>query len=155
MRIFVQGQLPKVLFVYRYGGLSAEPFIRMARPSASRSSSLEKAPRLVGQLNSEGIISLEKDSSPLSSKPPRSLKVALEAATSSRGLSRTSSETGSDEDYDALKHDPATVVRGGKGGGFAVDDGRNLSGGAANGSTYQALKSASKSRPNPGPLRSM
>lgn len=124
----------------------------------SRSSSLDKAPQLVGQLNAEGIASLQKDLSYLAptSNPPRSLKAALEAVSSSkRGISDTSSETASEEDYDALRHDPSTVVRGGRGGGFEEDANGGASEPVNNGKTYEDLKPSSKSRPRPSRLRSM
>jgi sterol O-acyltransferase len=97
-----------------------------AEPPAvnNQSSSLDKAPQLVGQLNSNGIASLHEAityTSPASSGAPRSLKAALEAVTDSgrsTNGSDTASETASEEDYDAMKHDPSAMVAGGKGGGF-------------------------------------
>jgi sterol O-acyltransferase len=124
----------------------------------SRSSSLDKAPQLVGQLNAEGIARLQKDLSyrAPSLDPPRSLKMALEATTDSRRrISDTSSETASEEDYDALRHDPSAVVKGSRGGGFEEENGWMPSEPATNGKTYEELKPSTNSRPRPNRLRSM
>lgn len=128
----------------RQGSGNAPPRI------SNRTSSIDKAPQLVGQLNADGIASLEAD--PLyknasRSNPPRSLKNALDAAVDSRRNSSgdATSET-SEEDYDNLKHDPAAVVDGGKGGGYEDGESRHsppeLNGnGNGNGhKTYEALK---------------
>ncbi|KUJ15743.1 MBOAT-domain-containing protein [Mollisia scopiformis] len=127
----------------RHGSGNAPPKI------ASRTSSIDKVPQLVGQLNADGIASLEADpayAKPSRSNPPRSLKTALDAATDSRRNSSgdTTSET-SEEDYDNLKHDPAAVVGGGKGGGYEEEVVRTQStpelDGNGNGhKSYEALK---------------
>lgn len=93
-------------------------------------SSLDKTPRLVGRLDATGIASFEADETASNGHspgpPPRSLKVALDAAALVNGHSGvTTPESASEEDYDKLQHDPLTVVAGGKGGGFShgQDDG--------------------------------
>jgi sterol O-acyltransferase len=110
-------------------------------------------------LNVDGIASLEADTTytGATSNPPRSLKAALEAVGGSRrSISDTSSETASEEDYDALKHDPMAVVRGGRGGGFVAEDGTKTPELVTNGRSYEELKTRpSKSRPTPSRLRSM
>jgi sterol O-acyltransferase len=76
----------------------------------------------------------------------------------------TGSET-SEEDYDNLKHDPATVVGGGKGGGYGAEaekkhvtiglNGNGNSNGNGSGyKTYEALKVPS-SRPGAPRLKSI
>lgn len=126
----------------------------------NRSSSLDKAPQLVGQLNADGIASLQEDTtyvSPTTPNAPRSLKAALDAVTDSRrstSVSDTASETASEEDYDALKHDPSAVVVGGKGGGFVAETHGAKT--PDTGKTYEGLKaSSSKSRPGPPRLKSI
>jgi hypothetical protein len=96
------------------------------------SSSLEEAPRLVGKLDATGIASLEADETFANGRspegPPRSLKVALDAAALVNGRSgETTPDSTSEEDYDKLQHDPLTVVVGGKGGGFSGDRGGGAS----------------------------
>jgi sterol O-acyltransferase len=125
---------------------------------SSRSSSIDKLPQLVGQLNSEGIASLKADPTyiqPRRANPPRSLKTALAVAADSRTDSSadTTSET-SEEDYDAFRHDPMAVVAGGKGGGFeGATNGKTPE---ANGSkAYELLKIPSSSRPGPTRLKSI
>ncbi|RDW57990.1 hypothetical protein BP6252_13401 [Coleophoma cylindrospora] len=89
-------------------------------------SSLDQAPQLVGHLNADGTANLEVDNSYVASKQttkaPRALKEALKAA--GRDYEGTSldvvSDSASEEDYDALLHDPMTVKLGGKGGGYDV-----------------------------------
>ena len=74
-----------------------------------------------GQLNADGIARLEVDSSysaPRAPNPPRSLKAALEAVTDAGRNDSDATSTASEEDYDALKHDPMAVVNGARGGGF-------------------------------------
>lgn len=132
---------------------------RLATPTETpvinnRFSSLDKAPQLVGQLNSDGIANLREDTaytSPTSPGAPRSLKVALEAVTDSgrsTNGSDTASETASEEDYDAIRHDPSAVVAGGKGGGFThgakTPDTEK---------TYEGLKAPSSKKSRPGPPR--
>jgi sterol O-acyltransferase len=127
--------------------------------AASRSSSLDKVPQLVGQLNSEGIASLEADhtyTQPRRSEPPRSLKIALDAVDGSRRNSSadSTSESASEEDYDAFRHDPMAVVAGGKGGGF--EGATNGTAAETNGSkTYESLKVPSNLRPGPARLKSI
>lgn len=87
----------------------------------SRNSSFERVPQLVGTLDDDGTALLKPDSSftPSLSQPPRSLANAMDAVASARS---SSSDGGSEEeDYDAFKHDPDTIVNGGKGGGYAAE----------------------------------
>jgi sterol O-acyltransferase len=125
--------------------------------ATSRSSSIDKVPQLVGQLNSDGTASLEADTAytfPNSSNPPRSLKAALDSvADSRRDSSRdTTSEFSSEEDYDALKHDPEAIIAGGKGGGFIAEtNGKTLATDKNN--SYEEIKVPSRSRSRPGPTR--
>lgn len=135
-----------------------------------RTSTIDNIPQLVGQLNSDGIASLEVDPlyQPFSrSNPPRSLKIALDAAaTDSRRNSSgdTQSET-SEEDYDNLKHDPAAVVGGGKGGGYEETqashitpelNGNGYSSSNGNGfKSYEALKTDTHKRPGTQRLKSI
>lgn len=130
------------------------------RDDLNLSSSLDDAPHLVGQLNSDGIASLTPDpaySTLGSSGRPGSLRAALEAvADSGRNTSDTSSETASEEDYDALKHDPMTVVKGGRGGGFLTEDAMNAPETNISGKTYgKSSVNPSKLQPGPAQLRSM
>jgi sterol O-acyltransferase len=131
-----------------------------AKPiDTSRSSSLDRVPQLVGQLNSDGIANLEADKNyvPRSrTEPPRSLKTALNAVADSRsGSSLNSGSEISEEDYDALKHDPMTVVRGGKGGGFGGESNGKTTPEVDGEKTYQDIKPSSKSRPHPTRLKSI
>lgn len=127
---------------------------------SNRSSSLDKAPQLVGQLDSDGIANLHEDTtyiSPTNPGAPRSLKAALEAVAGSgrsTNWSDTASETASEEDYDAMKHDPSAVVVGGKGGGFVAKAHESTT--QDTGKTYEGVKSpSSKSRPAPMRLKSI
>jgi sterol O-acyltransferase len=90
-------------------------------PNLDPSSSLEEVPRLVGKLDANGIASLEADETIANGqsprRPPRSLKVALDAVAPANGKSGETTPD-SEEDYDKMQHDPLTVVVGGKGGGF-------------------------------------
>jgi sterol O-acyltransferase len=114
---------------------------------SNRSSSLDKAPQLVGQLDSDGIANLHEDTtyiSPTNPGAPRSLKAALEAVAGSgrsTNWSDTASETASEEDYDAMKHDPSAVVVGGKGGGFVAKAHESTT--QDTGKTYEGVKSPS------------
>ena len=134
----------------------------MARPSAPAkgfptAESFDKAAKLVGHIGRNGIVNLKEDNTSISneSKPPRSLKAALEAVTNgSQSSSYASSEATSEEDYDSLKHDPLTVVRSGKGGGFSNGDGASSP--AVNEErTYEEVKVPSKSRPKAPRLKSI
>jgi len=139
--------------------MACPPTVNAKTPPANidRSSSLDSAPQLIGQLNQDGIASLEENnthSAPTLHSPPRSLKAALEAVASSRGGSiDTASETASEEDYDALKHDPTAFVRGGKGGGFLADsNGVQTPDAAINGRQHKDAKIPS-SKSHPGSTR--
>ncbi|KAI9048651.1 hypothetical protein LZ554_007482 [Drepanopeziza brunnea f. sp. 'monogermtubi'] len=127
--------------------------------TVSPSSSTEGVSQLVGRLGSDGIASLQADTSYARhgpSNPPRSLKVALEAAGRSGSSTYTTSES-SEEDYDALKHEPTAVIVGGKGGGF--DESEKTSEESdivVNGKrTYEEIKAAPKARPAPRRLKSI
>jgi sterol O-acyltransferase len=98
-------------------------------PSQGRSIISEELPfrdqtaRLVGALNPNGTASFVVDdittTSQLPNSTPRSLKAALDAAAGARRNSgATTPDSVSEEDYDTLRHDPLTVVVGGKGAGF-------------------------------------
>jgi sterol O-acyltransferase len=121
---------------------------------------MDKAPQLVGQLNSDGIANLREDTTyitPTSPAPPRSLKAALEAVAVPRrntNCSDTASETASEEDYDAMKHDPSAVVPGGKGGGFVAEKDEEKT--TILDKTYEELKrSPSRSRHGAPRLKSI
>jgi len=126
---------------------------------ASRSSSMDKVPQLVGQLNADGTASLKADDTytqPRRAEPPRSMKMALGALDSSRRNSSadSASESASEEDYDAFRHDPMAVVAGGKGGGF--EGAANGNGVETNGNkTYESVKVPTNSRPGPARLKSI
>ena len=117
-----------------------------------------KTPELVGHLNSAGISRPEIDPAyvpegPL--EPPESLKTAPYDSSVSRGMSiDTTSESTSEEDYDALQQDPMAVVKRGKERGFVA----NLDGADAKTSSaekiYETLNaSPPKSRSGPKRLR--
>lgn len=106
-------------------------------------------------MDDDGTACLEPDStfSPKSrSEPPRSLKKALDAAADTRRGSLTDggSESQSEEDYDALKLDPNTIVKGGKGGGFEAN-GKGTTGASVE-TSFQEIKSSSL-KPRPGAAR--
>jgi sterol O-acyltransferase len=113
---------------------------------------MDKAAQLVGQLNPDGSVSLEEDigyTSPAMLKPPRSLKVALDAAAASgRNQSDTASNSGSEEDYDALKQEPGTLVRERTGRESVVHQEETNEG------TYESIK-PSKTRPMPPRLKTI
>ncbi|KAG0652365.1 putative phospholipase [Hyphodiscus hymeniophilus] len=122
-----------------------------------QTSSLDKASQLVGKLNSDGIANLHEDTTyvpPTNPRAPRSLKAALEAVTDSgrsTNGSDTASETASEEDYDAMKHEPSAVVAGGRGGGFSHGPKT-----AETQTSYEELKpSSKKSRPGAPRLKSI
>lgn len=133
----------------------------------SRSSSLDKVPQLVGQLNSNGTVKVKADPTYTKSSRtshPQSLKMALNAVADSRRDSSGSgdsaiSDTASEEDYDALQHDPTSVVVGAKGGGFVIE--ANGTSGATTGlngdskKTYEEIVPKPKSRPGAPRLQSI
>lgn len=129
----------------------------MARPS---NVSLDQAPQLSGQLNADGIARLEVDSSysaPRAPNPPRSLKAALEAVTDAGRNDSDATSTASEEDYDALKHDPMAVVNGARGGGFIeARESVKAADPVTTGRTYEELNTPfPKSRPGPGRLQNI
>lgn len=95
---------------------------------STRSSSSDQASRIVGKLDADGIAIFDVEGTSAATQSagalPRSLNIALDTAarnTNHSGLSTPGSS--SEEDYDDLRHDPLTVVAGGRGGGF--DRGRD------------------------------
>ena len=118
----------------------------------NRSSSLDKVPQLVGQLGSDGIANLQADTTytaPKTHGAPRSLKAALEALRDSvRSSSDTAWEIPSEEDYDAIKHDPMAMVAGGTGRAFGSETNGAETPDAALGKTHEGVTApSSKSRP--------
>jgi sterol O-acyltransferase len=93
------------------------------------------------------------------SEPPRSLKQALDAVADTRRGSSSDggSESQSEEDYDALKHDPNTIVKSGKGGGFTSEaNGNGTTSTSVVETSFQEIKSSSlKPRPSAARLKSI
>lgn len=96
--------------------------------------------------------------------PPRSLKTALDAVAGEKHSSNDTASETSEEDYDTLRHDPATVVGGGKGGGYTEDEKSRIntsesgSRDIVNGNgykSYESLKGPSRTRPNTPRLKSI
>lgn len=85
------------------------------QPAPGRlSSSLSEPAHLVGQLNADGTASLQAGNAASLRLPrPGSPNAAINAVAS-----ESTSESGSEEDYDAIQHDPATIIEGSEGGGF-------------------------------------
>jgi sterol O-acyltransferase len=141
---------------------------RLAPPNqlprqASRSSSVDSEPQLVGQLNFDGTASLKAVTynTTNAKESPKTLKIALESVagvrrespSSASGDSNSIASDASEEDYDAMKPDPRTVVVGAKGGGFMVETDELT---ATNGKkTYEDIKTSTKSRPKPTRLKSI
>ena len=128
--------------------------------ASSRSSSMEKIPQLVGQLNSDGTAILQAD--PSLSLPgggaerPRAMKLALDAVARRRySTGDTPSEMSSEEDYDALQHDPGTIIRGGKGGGVEADTSRPSTPLVNGAKVFEDLQIGSKKRPGVTRLKSI
>lgn len=130
---------------------------------ASRSSSIDSQPQLVGKLNSDGIATLEVDTTFTKlnrGELPRSMKAALNGnrkAEMRRDSSASDSlaSDASEENYDELKHDPTTVIVGAKGGGFVAEMSDSSTEAQKGKKTYQDVKSSSKSRPGPTRLKSI
>ncbi|KAL2071365.1 hypothetical protein VTL71DRAFT_12600 [Oculimacula yallundae] len=118
---------------------------------------LDKMPQLVGQLNSDGIASLSADPNYLhpTRSPPRSLKAALDATNSRRDSSGYTTSESSEEDYDALKHEPSAVIVGSQGGGFEKEEVEKSGLGTNGNRTYEEIKTKVKSRPTPMRLKSI
>lgn len=92
----------------------------MGRTSSKRppvttntSSSLDEKSNSIGSSNSDNYLRVDTAATSANSRRPRSLKAALDSVGSSR-----TPESGSEEDYDALKPDPSAIAVGGKGGGY-------------------------------------
>jgi sterol O-acyltransferase len=125
---------------------------------SSSSEKFEKVPQLVGHMDEDGTAHLEPDSkiTPTNPpEPPQSLKKALDAAVDSGRESSpdAGSESQSEEDYDALTHDPNAIVVGGKGGGFAAEaNGKGL-GDPSVEKSFEEIKA--KSRPGAARLKSI
>ncbi|KAI9810397.1 MAG: acyl-CoA/sterol acyltransferase [Pycnora praestabilis] len=120
--------------------------------------STESASHFIGELSPDGIASFRKDIfavaegtngttiSRADSNGQPTAEVTRERNESDSSTTRSSSE--SEEDYDALKIDPSTIVEGGRGGGLeregalAAPSRRKSSTGVANGTTsrWEALK---------------
>ncbi|KAH7419877.1 MBOAT family protein [Cadophora sp. MPI-SDFR-AT-0126] len=125
--------------------------------SSSRSSS-GYAVQLIGQLGADGIANLQADpnySTPSRSNPPRSLKAAFDATESRRDSSGYTTSDSSEEDYDALKHEPSAVIVGSKGGGFEKEQVEKSGLGINGNRTYEEIKPPVKSRPTPTRLKSI
>ena len=129
----------------------------------SRSLSFEKfeeLPQLVGHMDEDGTARLEPDSkySPTNhSEPPRSLRKALDAAVNSGRESSPDAGSGSqsEEDYDALKHDPNAMVVGGKGGGFVAEaNGKGVADPDVE-ESFEEIKASVKPRPGAARLKSI
>ena len=97
----------------------AEP--ALARPSISHGTSSDELTHLVGQLRQDGVAHLRpaepqaptEDATRTGPVPKLPSSEDVDTAARVRAASASS-----DENYDALEVDPATVVRGGKGGGL-------------------------------------
>ncbi|KAI9808703.1 MAG: hypothetical protein M1825_003855 [Sarcosagium campestre] len=86
-------------------------------PSLSTSSSFDAAPKLTGQIDpDDGIASLAPAMETLDSLSQAEDTIVAE--TPSTPTARSSAESSSEEDYDALELDPSTVRAGAKGGGY-------------------------------------
>ena len=122
--------------------------------SSEKTSSVNAAPQLIGQLHTDGTAELKADSSHVPSARPRSLKAALDAVAASgrAGFTDASSETASEEDYDALKHDPMALVPGGRGGGYESPT-RALISGATR--PHEVRETSSRLRPSTQRLKSI
>ena len=82
------------------------------------------------------------------------MKAALDGALDEKdGSVDTMSET-SEEDYDALRHDPGAVVTGGKGGGFVAET-DNKTPDASGKILYEKIKVESNSMSGPARLKSI
>ncbi|KAL5321793.1 hypothetical protein ACEPPN_009756 [Leptodophora sp. 'Broadleaf-Isolate-01'] len=131
--------------------------VRSALEPSSRSSSTD-ALQLVGELGPDGIANLSADpnySPPSRSNPPRSLKAALDAAEPRRDSSGYTTSDSSEEDYDALRHEPSAVIVGSKGGGFEKESIEKSGLGINGNRTYEDIKTPAKSRPTPTRLKSI
>src|SRR5437763_16096654 len=111
-----------------------------AMPNGNGFNLLDEAPRLVGELDTDGTATLEVDStrknsassehisSELDDKALPGMANVWDLKTRNRGevisdaaSLNSSMSTSSEEDYDRLKYDPSTVIVGGKGGGLHTD----------------------------------
>ena len=108
--------------------------------------SVDAATQFIGQLDEDGIANLEEDPTHTKrdpSRPTRSLKAVLVGTDSDQTGADNGSESTSEEDYDSLKHDPLTVVSGGRGGGYGeIDDLDTRQ------KSYEEIRPSSGSRPN-------
>jgi len=114
---------------------------------SAHTTSIDIAPQLVGKLCEDGTAQLEQDTiytKGNSSRHSQSLKDVLEGSThSSQNGSDNGSESTSEEDYDSLKHDPLTVVSGGRGGGYENVDELNKP------KSYEEIRTSSGSPSSP------
>jgi len=111
---------------------------------SAKTISIDKPPQLIAKLGGEDIAKLQEDITYTKGDGhTRSLEAVLDGGTYlSQNGTDTGSESTSEEDYDSLKHDPLTVVSGGKGGGFgkSVESERPDS--------YEENRGSSTSQPN-------
>lgn len=82
-------------------------------PVTTDTSLLDENSNSIGSSRSDNHLRVDTAATSANSRKPRSLKAALDSVD----LSKTP-ESGSEEDYDALKPDPSAIAVGGKGGGF-------------------------------------
>lgn len=85
--------------------------------TTNTSSSLDEKSNSIGSSKSDSHLRVDTAATSANSRRPRSLKAALDSVSSSR-----TPESGSEEDYDALKPDPSAIAVGGKGGGYEGKD---------------------------------
>ncbi|KAG9247710.1 MBOAT family protein [Calycina marina] len=107
---------------------------------------MESASQLIGQLNEDGTVQLEEDTSYTKAGALQHTRSFQETLNGSSGSSKdrgdNASQTSSEEDYDALKHDPTTVLQGAAGAGIGKYDGANTP------EAYEEIKSSSSPRPS-------
>lgn len=124
-------------------------------------SSPVRTPGITGKLDANGIASFEVDEfasygQSSATRPPRSLKAALDAAKDARRISGANTpDSVSEEDYDTLEHDPLAVIAGGKGGGFGHDSRVEDSREGTNAEDGSDLQTSRRSKPIPPKLKSI
>ncbi len=90
-----------------------------SRPPISQRDTIDTAERLVGELYADGIASLKvagNDGKNANGRKPADVRLA----DSGDALSGAPSTPSEEEDYDALRLDPATLVEGSRGGGLIL-----------------------------------
>lgn len=136
--------------------MASSPAAQPPQIVTSRIDSSDNIPQLVGHNDENGNPNLPNPSAK-TAEPPRSLKKAIDGAAESRRAvsSDGGSESQSEEDYDALKHDPTAMVAGGRGGGFAEElNGKEVVNRTVE-KSFEEIKSSSKSRPGATRLKSI